>query len=113
MTRPLLAAEVEAIVKGEHGNPHDFLGHHGGIIRVWRPGAASVPVAGVKAERVHDAGLFEARVPDTVSEYDVGVGSPDGPVITFDDPYRHWPTLGEVDLYLIGEGRHERLWEVL
>ena len=25
-----------------------------------------------------------------------------------DDPYRHWPTLGEVDLYLIGEGRHEK-----
>ncbi|MEV1199095.1 1,4-alpha-glucan branching protein GlgB, partial [Microbispora rosea] len=30
-----------------------------------------------------------------------------------DDPYRHWPTLGELDLHLIGEGRHERLWEVL
>src|SRR4051794_20528140 len=113
MTRRLLAAEVEAIVKGEHGNPHDFLGHHGGIVRVWRPGAASVRVAKTKAERIHDAGLFEARVPDTVTDYEVEVTYPDGMAITIDDPYRHWPTLGELDVYLIGEGRHEKLWEVL
>ena len=35
-----------------------------------------------------------------------------GPFIV-DDPYRWLPTLGEVDLHLIGEGRHEKLWEVL
>ena len=32
---------------------------------------------------------------------------------TYDDPYRYLPTLGEVDLHLIGEGRHEQLWTVL
>ena len=30
-----------------------------------------------------------------------------------DDPYRWLPTLGEIDLHLIGEGRHENLWDVL
>ena len=30
------------------------------------------------------------------------------PRITIDDPYRFWPTLGDLDLHLIGEGRHER-----
>ena len=30
-----------------------------------------------------------------------------------DDPYRYLPTIGELDLHLIGEGRHERLWDVL
>ena len=30
-----------------------------------------------------------------------------------DDPYRYPPTLGELDLHLIGEGRHEQLWTVL
>ena len=30
-----------------------------------------------------------------------------------DDPYRHLPTLGEIDLHLIAEGRHEALWTVL
>lgn len=29
------------------------------------------------------------------------------------DPYSFWPTLGELDMYLIREGRHERLWDVL
>jgi len=30
-----------------------------------------------------------------------------------DDAYRHLPTLGEVDLHLIREGRHEQLWDAL
>ena len=30
-----------------------------------------------------------------------------------DDAYRYLPTLGEVDLHLINEGRHEQLWDVL
>ncbi|MGO2112666.1 MAG: 1,4-alpha-glucan branching enzyme, partial [Pseudoclavibacter sp.] len=30
-----------------------------------------------------------------------------------DDPYRFTPTVGDLDLYLLGEGRHERLWDVL
>ncbi|HYH34374.1 MAG TPA: 1,4-alpha-glucan branching protein GlgB, partial [Nocardioides sp.] len=37
----------------------------------------------------------------------------DGPATTLDDPYRFLPTLGEVDLHLINEGRHENLWQVL
>jgi 1,4-alpha-glucan branching enzyme len=30
-----------------------------------------------------------------------------------DDPYRFQPTLGELDLHLIGEGTHRRLWDAL
>jgi hypothetical protein len=33
--------------------------------------------------------------------------------VELDDPYRYLPSLGEVDLHLIGEGRHEQLWTVL
>jgi 1,4-alpha-glucan branching enzyme len=36
-----------------------------------------------------------------------------GRIVTVDDPYRWLPTVGELDLHLIGEGRHERLWTVL
>ena len=35
------------------------------------------------------------------------------PETVTDDPYRHLPTLGEMDLHLIREGRHEKLWQVL
>jgi 1,4-alpha-glucan branching enzyme len=30
-----------------------------------------------------------------------------------DDPYRFLPTLGEIDMHLIAEGRHETLWTAL
>jgi 1,4-alpha-glucan branching enzyme len=38
---------------------------------------------------------------------------PDGGAWERGDPYACWPTLGELDLHLIGEGRHRRLWDVL
>jgi 1,4-alpha-glucan branching enzyme len=113
VSRRLLASEVSAIVKGEHGNPHSFLGHHGGIVRIWRPGASSVSVGRFNAEVIHAAGLFEARVPDDVGAYKVDVRYPDGTHVRIDDPYRFWPTLGDLDLHLIGEGRHEKLWDAL
>src|SRR5437763_8237831 len=49
------------------------------------------------------------RVPDyrLLGDYGDGFGH------TQDDPYRFLPTLGEMDLHLIGEGRHEELWRVL
>ncbi|MEE1830214.1 glycogen-branching enzyme, partial [Streptomyces sp. SP17KL33] len=30
-----------------------------------------------------------------------------------EDAYRFLPAIGELDLYLIGEGRHEQLWRAL
>ena len=46
-------------------------------------------------------------------DYRLAVTYADGPETISDDPYRHLPTLGEMDLYLIAEGRHEELWRVL
>ena len=48
-----------------------------------------------------------------VSDYRLLVAYSDGVEHRQDDPYRFLPTLGEVDLHLIGEGRHEQLWNVL
>ena len=31
----------------------------------------------------------------------------------FEDPFRFGPVLGEMDEYLLGEGTHRRLWQVL
>src|SRR5687768_18290037 len=45
--------------------------------------------------------------------YRIRFGFPDGNAWELDDPYRFAPTLGEVDLHLIGEGTHERLYDVL
>jgi 1,4-alpha-glucan branching enzyme len=65
-------------------------------------------------------GVFAAVLPVSgVPDYRLAVAypGPDGtgtlPETVTDDPYRHLPTLGEIDLHLIGEGRHEQLWRVL
>jgi 1,4-alpha-glucan branching enzyme len=107
----------------EHSQPHAYLGAHpdgdGVVVRAWRPAAASVSVlAGdgkpVPMEQVHPAGVFEARLPKASLplsyRYEVGYGDR---TVTAEDPYRFLPTIGELDLHLVGEGRHEELWERL
>ena len=45
--------------------------------------------------------------------YELEVAYPDGNTFTMHDPYSFPPTLGELDLHLAGEGRHEELYERL
>lgn len=113
-------AELDRIVDGAHYSPHSILGPHVGknavTLRVLRPMAEAV-VAVVGDERIplkHEhRGVWVGLLPGTdVPDYrlDVTYG---GQVIPADDPYRFLPTLGELDLHLISEGRHEELWKVL
>jgi 1,4-alpha-glucan branching enzyme len=107
---------MDELIAGSVHDPHSILGAHpsGGatVIRTLRRGASDVSVV-IGADRhpmkrVHDDGVFEASVPGTVADYRLDV---DG--VECDDPYRYPPTIGELDLHLIREGRHERLWTVL
>ncbi|MDP9408503.1 MAG: 1,4-alpha-glucan branching protein GlgB [Actinomycetota bacterium] len=113
--------ELDRLVGGAHHNPHSLLGAHpdgqGVVIRTFRPDAhRAVAVAGdtrVELEREHHIGVFSGRFPgDRVPDYRIEVTYESG-TYTVDDPYRFLPTLGDVDLHLIGEGRHEELWKVL
>ena len=115
------ANEVAAIVRGEHRDPHAVLGLHEvgsqTVVRVWRPDATAVEVvrdsgAPIPAERTHDAGFFEALLdaPVKASGYRVRVTYADGNTFDQHDAYAFWPTFGEMDLHLAGEGRHEELW---
>ncbi|MFB7218599.1 1,4-alpha-glucan branching enzyme [Streptomyces sp. NPDC056227] len=108
------------LLAGEHHAPHDLLGAHmvrgGVVLRVLRPYARSVTVLakGLRAE-LHDDGdgLFSGLLPmPTVPEYQLLVGYEDNE-IEVQDPYRFLPALGDLDLHLIGEGRHEELWTAL
>ena len=45
--------------------------------------------------------------------YELEVAYRDGGTFTLRDPYAFLPTLGELDLHLAGEGRHEELYEQL
>ena len=112
---------VDRLLGGAHHDPHAVLGAHphdnGTVVRVLRPHADEVHVVRVGGEghplvKVHDAGLFSGVVPGPPADYRLAVRYGDR-VDIVDDPYRWLPTLGEVDLHLISEGRHERLWDVL
>jgi 1,4-alpha-glucan branching enzyme len=118
-----MRTELDRLAGGAHHDPHSVLGAHpaaGGVtFRALRPLAERVRVVlddGTAHDMKHQAhGVFEVTVPglDKVPVYTLSVKYPGGEPQTIRDPYRHWPTLGEVDLHLIGEGRHERLWEAL
>ncbi|MEP7179527.1 MAG: 1,4-alpha-glucan branching enzyme, partial [Pseudonocardiales bacterium] len=121
MTAVVSAPELDRLVSGAHHNPHGVLGAHPTadgktVIRTLRPEAQAVAaVAGdtrVDLKRIHDAGVFEGALPGALSDYRLVVEYGEN-TSTVDDPYRWLPTLGEIDLHLIGEGRHENLWQVL
>src|SRR3954452_13002475 len=117
-----LDEEVRRLLAGEHGDPHHVLGAHpsGGktTIRAYRPGAEGIAVLRddhepVPMERLNPAGFFAAEIAGEVGAYQLRVTYEGGLAFDIDDPYRFWPTLGELDLHLIGEGRHETLWKAL
>ena len=102
-------------------DPHAILGAHesngGVVIRAYRPEARAVRVqpAGVEAELKDPAGLWEALLPKAKLPlaYELEVEYPDGNTYTVRDPYAFLPTLGDLDLHLAMEGRHEQLYEKL
>jgi 1,4-alpha-glucan branching enzyme len=122
---------LAAVAAGAHHDPHSVLGAHrhpdghpagtGVTVRALRPFAVSVTVVGEGDLRMpmrheHD-GVWVAvlDVPEVVDyRLEVVYDGHDGlRTDTHDDPYRYLPQLGEVDLHLIAEGRHEQLWDVL
>jgi len=115
--------QLERVVRGEHADPHQVLGLHKvdgtSVIRAYRPGASAMRalLAGGKVTemtKVHDAGVFVADVGEAAAEgYELEATYPSGDTFAFGDPYRFWPTLGEIDLHLVGEGRHHDLWRQL
>ena len=124
MSLPTLDEGVlDAISHGSYAFPHEVLGVHpvaeGFVIRALRPLAKSVTAqledgSELALEHLY-RGVWQAMV-KAKSDLDYRIRteyeSPSEPW-TVDDPYRHLPTVGELDLHLISEGRHERLWEVL
>ncbi|MFR9725430.1 1,4-alpha-glucan branching protein GlgB [Streptomyces sp. MS19] len=118
----LSADDRTRLLSGAHHDPHALLGAHpepGGALRVraLRPGARGVSVLGTPLRSEGD-GLFSGVVPleagaRGVPAYELEVTYGDGDVRRQQDPYRFLPALGGFDLHLIGEGRHERLWDAL
>ena len=116
-----LPAEAYAIIEGRHSDPFHYLGLHSrrrperrarvpagslqrrGDRRAWR----TAPL-----ERIHDAGLFAGALPNGSTRYQLRARFGDN-VVELDDPYRFPPVLSDFDLYLLGEGTHQRIYDKL
>jgi 1,4-alpha-glucan branching enzyme len=120
-----------SIAAGDYYNPHELLGPHLGLgtdadsvyIRVLRPFAQKVSIRTIEDvfEASHEFGgvwvvvlpvKFDQQNQPIMPDYRV-ITELDGVEFELDDPYRFLPSVGELDLHLIGEGRHEELWKVL
>ena len=120
MGRALDPAVLADIAAGTHHEPHAVLGPHVGkdgvTIRVLRPLATSVEIETLSgtfsATHLH-GGIWQVDLPGTdAPDYRVHV-TYEAETLVQDDAYRFLPTLGELDLHLIREGRHEHLWDAL
>jgi 1,4-alpha-glucan branching enzyme len=113
--------DLRRLLAGAHHDPHSVLGVHADhagttVARAYRPGAKAVAVvagdARTELSEVAD-GVFAGVLPENPGAYRLEVDYGGDHTVLVDDPYRWLPTLGELDLHLFGEGRHEKLWEVL
>src|SRR5258705_6243877 len=116
-----LPAEAYAIIEGRHSDPFHYLGLHKEgdktVVRAFLPEASNVEAIGEHGEaaalaRIHDAGLV-ARAPSNGSKrYQLRARFGET-VVELDDPYRFPPVLSDFDLYLLGEGTHQRIYDKL
>ncbi len=119
-------ASIKLLRSASHGDPFAVLGlraHADGKrwLRAFLPGAAQVQAVAADGQTAlcalqmrHDDGIFEGVYPaDAADDYRLQVRWHDGQQALIDDPYRFPPVLGELDVWLMGEGTHLRPYEVL
>ena len=115
------AEGLQLLAESRHHSPHSILGlHQDGkdwVIRALRPFAKSVTAKSKKDsyELTHRFGgvweyLGKGKLP---GDYRLVATYESAPDWVSDDPYRYLPMIGDLDMHLIGEGRHEQLWQAL
>jgi 1,4-alpha-glucan branching enzyme len=114
--------ELQRLLSLRHNDPHSILGAHisphGVIVRTYRPGAEKVMLAvdGLAPREMTprpEPGLFEALVEERTEVFDYRLHAryPGGAIDIRRSPYSFRPTLGELDLYLLAEQKHERAYD--
>lgn len=109
----------DSLFSKQSSDPHRILGLHpekqGYSIRILRPGAEElwIEVRGkkVSCQKMDSRGLFVVYLEDKIDLLDYQIYHTSG--LLANDPYAFWPTLGDVDLYLFGNGTHYRLFDAL
>ncbi len=119
---PRIALTLQAVIDGRSLDPFAVLGRHrtasGDILRVMVPGAFAVtaiardePSLMTTLSPMRNTGLFIGPCAGSgpyLLRIDWG-----GPIQETEDPYSFGPLLGELDIYLLVEGKHRDLGECL
>ena len=118
--------DLYRLLECRHSDPHRILGVRTEgtryVARVFHPGASGIFLQGSDGQKliltkVHADGLFEAEAPEgfpaASSGYTISATFADGGTVSYSDPHAFAPTLGEVDLYLLGIGEHLEAYRVL
>ncbi|WP_099827434.1 1,4-alpha-glucan branching protein GlgB [Oceaniglobus indicus] len=122
ITPPSVSAETaRALHDGRHGDPFAVLGPHmvgrSRVVTAVDHGADTLTavVNGRKypLARVHDElAVFSGKVAGKMPYVLRGTDA-EGRTWEMQDAYRFGPVIGEMDEYLLGEGTHQRIWQVL
>ncbi len=110
--------EARALARGLHENPFSVLGAHrthdgGAVLRAFRPGAERAEVLDRSGkllgelERGEVEGLFSGVVPQAFEDHRYRFWHGDESWEE-EDTYRFGTILGDLDIYLLNEGRHYR-----
>ena len=113
---------IRAIAEARHGDPFSVLGPHpvegGTAVRAFIPGADSVQIQARSTGAIlGDMELVDSRgfwcgVMAEAQSYRFRARFANR-VVAFEDPYSFPPLLGEMDIYLLAEGRHRDFARVL
>ncbi len=114
---------LQTIADGRHGDPFSVLGLHKSgatrVVRTMQPSASKVELVDLSGEvlcempRVLSEGLYIAEMPARLRRYQLRITWPDGHSLTSEDPYRFGSMLGDLDLYLLGEGSDKKIYKKL
>jgi 1,4-alpha-glucan branching enzyme len=107
---------------GRHSDPFAVLGRHreGGQwqLRALLPGVSEAQVvldgATLPMQRLPDTDLFTCALAATAApDYQLRWRAFQGEWQQEEDPYRFSPTIGDIDLHLFGEGKHQHIYRIL
>jgi 1,4-alpha-glucan branching enzyme len=116
-------ASIEALVRGTNRDPFALLGVHRvgdqRVVRTFQPQAEKVVAIDRNGKLVatlnkqHRDGLFAGVLPPRLRHYRFRLSLFGGDTLDVEDAYRFGSSLGDVDLYLLGEGSDLRIYNKL
>ena len=128
----LTSTDISALMRADHGDAFSVLGMHECVGAIWvnaiLPGAEQVTVrdrnsgaARATLARCPDSAVFSSPIPSATERFDyqlevVWTPAPDRTtphVQVLEDAYRFPFVLQELDVWLLGEGSHQRPFECL